>query len=259
MTSKNLEKDMNENYKMLLLSDTFEHKIENFFFKNETLSNNFDLLQKIKNNSINIININKNYKKQFANNSVRLFTENFKFLQKINRAAFDLLFETENSVSDSNSENSLIKSYYIYMDDYYRLFSDYKNYFSQVSNSNNSKEYEASVANVNPKNQNSFKLLIEFFNQDSFKNQRNKHLILRTLNLLNCFLIKFKVFDEFLKDEINNVKRQIEHFKGVIVEVYFEEILKLTEFDKNLEKIISHEQAINLIQLILEKSKFFYL
>jgi len=257
ISTKNLEKDMNENFKMLLLSYKFEYFIEEFFTGNEDL-NHFELKSKIKNNSINIINLNKSYKKQFANNSVRLFNENYKFLQKIYRASYDLLFETENNVNDSNSENSLIKTYYSYMDDYFKLFSDYKNHINFFKNFENKiNENESLGSNLNPKNQNSFKLLIEFFNQDSFKNQKNKFLILRTLNLLNSFYNKFKVFEFLIKTELDSINSQINYFKLVIVDIYFNEILALTEFDKNLEKIISHEQAINLIQLILEKSKSF--
>lgn len=301
-TAKNLEKDLNENYKLLLLSDYFQHNIEEFF-KADKLSL-FDFPGKLKNNQINFFSLNNSYKKEFSNNSVKLFNESYKFLQKINRAAFELLFEEENTLNNPNTENSLIKSYYQYMDDYFRLFADYRHYkinllqiFSKygppsspnsnttISNSSivskkdrnvtsnrsdnincnihtacmfENKQVQQFYSSISPKNQNAFKLLIEFFNQDVFKKEQNKNLILRTLNLLNTFLNKYKIFEEFLDDELNSITSQINYFKALISDIYFKRILQLSEFENNLHKIISHEQAINLIQLILEKSKIFF-
>ena len=253
--AKNYENDLTENYKILLLSEYFIKNI-NDFFKEEDLIH-FSFEQKNKQNSINFFTLISNYKKAFANNSVKLFGSHYKFLQKLNQSAYGILFDCDLS-NFSEKENSLIKSYYNYIEEFYKLFNDYKNYFKYILTSGDnidSKENEYFYINLNPKNQNSFKVLIEFFNNESFLGDKNKNILIIILNLLNNFYIKFKIFEDNINEDLNKIHIQINHFKKIIIDIYFFEILKLANYDEEIVTIISHEQAINLIQTILDKSK----
>jgi hypothetical protein len=252
--SKNYENDLNENYKILLLSEYFKKNINDFFKEEDFIHFSFE--QKNKQSSINFFILINNYKKAFANNSVKLFGSHYKFLQKLNQSAYGILSDCDLS-NFSENENSLIKSYYNYIEEYYKLFNDYRNYIKYIliSGEIDTKENEFFYINLNPKNQNSFKLLIEFFNNESFLRDKNKNILIIILNLLNNFYIKFKLFEDNINDDLNKIQIQINHFKNILIDFYFYEILKLANYDEEIVSIISHEQAINLIQTILDKSK----
>ena len=71
-------------------------------------------------------------------------------------------------------------------------------------------------------------------------------------------------FDKFkiscgIEDELNALSSLFEKYENYIINNLTNNILKATKFEENLKKNISHEQTINLIEHIMEKSQFYFI
>lgn len=240
----NLESNISEIYKITILSYYYLSKIESVLKEN-----NFSF--KLINENLNLFSMLSNYKKSFSKILSKVVTDTLKNLQKIQKNLIGG-FKEENSIS-GNNENMISKIYIQLSEEFSRCFSYFYNFGMTLSN----EEKE----NLNPKAFSCLKLLFEFFNIESFNDQTNIVILLKTLNLLAISMSKFegKEFSNIIKDEINQMSKTYAFFEEIVVKNLTTSIVKSTNFEENLKKTISHEQTINLIEHIMEKSQLYFL
>ena len=161
-----------------------------------------------------------NYKKSFSKILSKVVTDTLKNLQKIQKNLIGG-FKEENSIS-GNNENMISKIYVQLSEEFSRCFSYFYNFGMSLTN----EEKE----NLNPKAFSCFKLLFEFFNIESFNDQTNIVILLKTLNLLAISMSKFegKEFSNIIKDEITNydcIKKYYYKIKIINIHIYLNLIL----------------------------------
>jgi hypothetical protein len=229
---KNLQKQdsIAEVYKITIVSYYYESRLDKLF-KN----NNFNT-----NENFNIFSIISNTKKTFSKSLSKIINDTHKNLSKLRGNTINYLKE-DNIITNSN-EAHLTKVITNLTEEYSKVLSDYYKYSNELT----VEDKEGLV----PTSQNALTLLIEFFNNDLIRNETNINILLKILNLINIIVSKLGVYDIDLK----SLKECFDRSESVIVSSFISNILKATKFEENLKNNISHEQTINLIEHILEKS-----
>ena len=134
------------------------------------------------------------------------------------------------------------------IEDYASIFSIYSQFKSEL----NSNDNEILI----PKYYNSFKLLIELFNNggitlDAFSN--NSNIIFSIYNVVNLLSTRLEAHKAEIASEFELITSVNNKYQDMIINLLYSNIIGSTKFNESLTKLVSHEQAISLLENILEK------
>lgn len=149
-------------------------------------------------------------------------------------------------ITDSSSDKGITSLF----EEFSKIVKTYHSNYAHL----NSKDRE----NLNPKlNNQSFKVLFEFFEGLDVLQETNIQTTCKLVNLIQNIINKFKIFENFevIEDELNNLKLLLEKAVKNCVNLVHSAICKQTNFtQENLSKLTTYEQMINLIEYILDTS-----
>jgi hypothetical protein len=225
------QESISEVYAVTILSYYYESRLEKLL-----KSNNF-----IFNDNLNIFAMINNTKKTFSKSLSKLINDTHKNLLKLQKNTISYL--KEDNILTASNENNLTKVLNGLTEEYGKIISHYEKYTNELS----LEEKES----LSPASQNAFTLLIDFFNTEAIKNETNTNILLKLLNLINIVTSKLNVF----KVDLTSLTECFDRSEAIIINSIVSSILKATKFEENLKNNISHEQTINLIEHILEKSR----
>jgi len=228
-------------------------RIYHFYLMSYLYSQNIEQLSK----ELNISSIDNlslygfliNNKKSLSKTIAKCFSDFSKAIITAKTNFKKFLSSTEIFLSENNSQKTVL----VFFEEFAKIVRIYHNYHNLF--------LEKDKENLNPKlNNQSFKVLFDFFNGlDVFK-ENNLQIICRVINLLDNIIKKFGDIEEFslIQEELSKLKENVNSSINNCVDLINSLICKQTNFNQeNLFKITTYEQMINLIEFILDKSILF--
>ena len=248
---------------------TYENfkKISNFPQKQENISKYYNITVmsylytqniEIFSKELNIDNIDNlslygfliNNKKNLSKTLAKSYSDFAKSVASLKSNFHKFLGSTDLFLSENNSNKFLL----LHFDEFSKIIKIYHNFYFQIKE--NDKEY------LNPKENNqSYKLLFDFFDGLDIMKDNNIQVICKVINLIDNILNKFKSLENFdlIKNYINKIKLYLSNSMKNCVNLIHSLICKQTNFnEENLRKITNYENMINLIEFILDKSQLYF-
>jgi len=228
-------------------------RIYHFYVMSYLYSQNIEQLSK----ELNISSIDNlslygfliNNKKSLSKTIAKCFSDFSKAIITAKTNFKKFLSSTEIFLSENNSQKTVL----VFFEEFAKIVRVYHNYHTLF--------LEKDRENLNPKlNNQSFKVLFEFFNGLDLFKENNLQIICRVINLIDNIIKKFSDLDSFslIQEEISKLKENVNISINNCVDLIYSLICKQTNFnEENLFKITTYEQMINLIEFILDKSNFF--